>query len=172
MVIINVYMPCNHKNISSLSSFMASCQQLRAFLLIGTNQGLNWSVAGDINAYLLSQSERSYQFFDVLPSGYKLVNKDKQFNFNYNHDGARSNPDYIIVSNGSLGITPVIVLDYTDWGWSFAFNFEIELPVLLAYECSSNHNIWFDKPNWKRVNCEIYLYVLCLLLSMTFYKPQ
>jgi hypothetical protein len=36
-----------------------------------TNQGLNWIVAGDINANLLSQSDRSDLFFYALPSGYQ-----------------------------------------------------------------------------------------------------
>ena len=50
MFFINVYMPCNRKNISSLSVFAGSCKRLRTLLLRVTNQGLNWIVAGDINA--------------------------------------------------------------------------------------------------------------------------
>ena len=56
-------------------------------------------MACNINANLLSRSERSDLFFDALPSGYQLFSKDNHFIYIDNRDCARQKLDHIVASN-------------------------------------------------------------------------
>ena len=164
MAFVNVYLPCNHRNTQSFTAFAKACHKLKSLFIKFADKNVDWILAGDMNTDILTSSDRSELLLDSLPSVYHVAAKNLAYTYIHNRGSVKSNLDHIIVSKSGLIKSEVFVDEDKINDDHLPISCLIEPPDVQAH-FKGPHSKWYQKPNWNRINVEMYITTLCTLLS-------
>lgn len=126
IVLICVYLPTNYKNDRSERKFNLSCEKLAKCVLRIKQSGHEYLIIGDFNCDLTdTDSPRTQIALGVLPDGFKVVDKDKNFSYCHN-SGSVSNLDHVVTSFNVQNESVSVLMGGT---------LSDHLPISLSFAC-------------------------------------
>ena len=96
LVIVNLYLPTNYRDEASERKFAIACRKVAKLLKKIEKMNRKCILIGDFNCDLLENSSaRAETFLSILPTGYSIVPKDRNYSF-ISTSGNTSNLDHVV----------------------------------------------------------------------------